>query len=93
MNRDKTPCIDCADREVGCHAKCRWYKDWKEQHEAERKKQIDAKKIRHEYADYKKNVYSKMSARGVAHYRQNREKGIHRDVDTERTDTGRMEDS
>ena len=88
MNRDKTPCIECADREVGCHAKCQAYKEWKEHHEAERQKCIEEKRIRHEYADYKKNVYGKMSSRGVAHYRQNKQKGIRKDVDT-----GRMEDS
>lgn len=24
-----TPCIDCGEREVGCHGKCESYKTWK----------------------------------------------------------------
>lgn len=25
----KSPCLDCKDREAGCHAKCERYADWK----------------------------------------------------------------
>lgn len=27
---DKTPCLDCPDREPGCHGKCEKYQTWLE---------------------------------------------------------------
>lgn len=84
MNRDKTPCIDCADRKVGCHASCQAYKDWKEQHEAERMQIREQRNKRSEFADYKKSCYGKMTRRGYELYRERRNKGIRRVDDVER---------
>lgn len=35
---DKTPCLNCKDRKVGCHAECRKYIEYAENRERERKK-------------------------------------------------------
>ena len=32
----KTPCIDCDDREPGCHGKCDRYKEWRVEFDAEK---------------------------------------------------------
>ena len=38
-----TPCLDCQDREPGCHGKCDKYKTWKAQYEAEKDARLAAK--------------------------------------------------
>ena len=32
----QVPCLDCPDRAVGCHGKCKRYKAWQEYKEVER---------------------------------------------------------
>lgn len=32
----QVPCLDCPDRAVGCHVKCKRYKAWQEFKEVER---------------------------------------------------------
>ena len=78
MNSTMTPCMGCMERKVGCHSSCEAFREWNEMRQAERQKRRDAKKIRQEFADYKKNTYDKMTSRGAAHYRQKKEKGIRR---------------
>ena len=29
----KAPCVDCDDRQVGCHARCTKYIDWKSEYQ------------------------------------------------------------
>ena len=36
----KAPCTDCKDRQIGCHAKCSKYNDWKIAYQ-QRKKAIN----------------------------------------------------
>lgn len=38
MNNDRRPCFECKDRKVGCHSKCKRYKEYKELLEEDRKK-------------------------------------------------------
>lgn len=44
--KTKAPCVDCNDRQVGCHAKCPKYIDWRSEY-LQRKKAINehARKI------------------------------------------------
>ena len=88
MNGTITPCMGCMERKVGCHSSCEAFREWNEKHQAERQKRSAIKNINREFADYKKDTYDKMTSRGAAHYRQKKEKGIRKDVDT-----GRMEDN
>ena len=32
MDISKAPCTDCKDRQIGCHAKCSKYIDWKSEY-------------------------------------------------------------
>jgi hypothetical protein len=32
-NKERSPCLGCKDREVGCHGRCEIYKAWTERHE------------------------------------------------------------
>ena len=40
MSITKAPCVDCNERQVGCHAKCTKYIDWKFEYQ-QRKKAIN----------------------------------------------------
>lgn len=80
MNDKETPCIECERRAVGCHTRCKDYQEWKKRHDENRQKQIAERRARCEFADYKKNTYGKMTRRGYEKYRQDRQKGIRRDV-------------
>ena len=38
--KTKAPCVDCNERQVGCHAKCPKYIDWRSEYQ-QRKKAIN----------------------------------------------------
>jgi len=40
------PCKGCEEREVGCHARCAAYTEWKTEHDRRKKEEYDAKKGR-----------------------------------------------
>lgn len=40
----KTPCLNCADRQIGCHGKCKKYDLYKE--ELEREKELKQTSLR-----------------------------------------------
>jgi hypothetical protein len=37
LKKPKSPCLNCADRSIGCHSKCEIYKTWKSQHKSKQK--------------------------------------------------------
>ena len=37
----RCPCQDCGDREIGCHAKCERYKEWKQARQDETARRRD----------------------------------------------------
>ena len=53
-----SPCLDCIDRDVGCHSDCERYKVWKTSFEAEKIKLRQQEKLENIATDYKveKNV-------------------------------------
>ena len=32
ISKNKCPCYKCNDRDIGCHAKCKNYKNWREKY-------------------------------------------------------------
>lgn len=35
-SKDRSPCKECPDREIGCHGKCEKYLAWKEENDRRR---------------------------------------------------------
>lgn len=48
----KAPCMNCTDREVGCHGKCPKYKEFKELSDKNREELFKAKKLANESLNY-----------------------------------------
>lgn len=49
--KDRAPCLNCPDREPGCHGKCELYAEWRRPFEVAKdakRKNVDADSFRHE---------------------------------------------
>lgn len=79
MNYEDTPCRGCGERRVGCHATCKFYREWKANHDAKRSAMIARQRREQDYTDYRHDSYSRMTKRGVAQARERKEKGIRKD--------------
>lgn len=54
-----TPCLDCTEREAGCHAQCKRYKEWKEETDAEKAEIYKKKNADHVINGYIKTQSTK----------------------------------
>lgn len=50
--RAKAPCLNCSDREVGCHSTCERYKQFKNEHSAETQVRNDFLKGHNEHVSF-----------------------------------------
>jgi hypothetical protein len=48
-----SPCLECIDRDVGCHSNCERYKVWKASFEAKKIEQRQRVKLENIATDYK----------------------------------------
>ena len=70
----KSPCKDCADREIGCHGTCEKYQYFQKHHKEEKAQISEAKLAEQEYRETRRlSRMRAISAMGTKdHYRYNR---------------------
>ena len=52
---DEAPCIDCEDRQIGCHGRCERYQMWQAEHLEAKRKEYDERRADFVYDDYQVN--------------------------------------
>lgn len=55
MIKPQSPCLDCIERQFGCHSGCREYREYAEQNEKYKAKMKEARNS--EYVGYKKRRF------------------------------------
>ena len=73
LTNQKSPCLMCKDRYVGCHSKCEKYLDYQAKGKEERKAKRERYSKARDYADFKKTVVEKARrAKGKKNYGHSR---------------------